>query len=75
MDLILRHANLPDGRRDVDIGIEGDRIVALGNGLAAPTAQEIDVRGRLVSPPFVDAHFHLDAALSRSGLHARYSAG
>jgi cytosine/creatinine deaminase len=64
MDLILRHANLPDGRRDIDIGIRDGRIAALAPALDATAAQEIDVRGRLVSPPFVDAHFHLDAALS-----------
>ncbi len=64
MDLILRHANLPDGRRDIDIGIENGRIVGVAAALPATAAQEIDVRGRLVSPPFVDAHFHLDAALS-----------
>jgi cytosine deaminase len=64
MDLILRHANLPDGRQDVDIGIESGRIAALQPGLDAKCAEEVDVRGRLVSPPFVDAHFHLDAALS-----------
>jgi cytosine/creatinine deaminase len=64
MDLILRHANLPDGCRDIDIGIENGRIVAVAAALPATAAQEIDVRGRLVSPPFVDAHFHLDAALS-----------
>ena len=64
MDLILRHANLPDGRRDVDIGIDAGRIVAVQPGLGASATDETDVRGRLVSPPFVDAHFHLDAALS-----------
>ncbi|MBN8741918.1 MAG: cytosine deaminase [Lysobacterales bacterium 69-70] len=64
MDLILRHANLPDGRVDHDIGIRDGRIVAVAPALAASAADEIDVRGRLVSPPFVDAHFHLDAALS-----------
>jgi cytosine deaminase len=64
MDLILRHANLPDGHRDVDIGIENGRVIAVAAALPATAAQEIDVRGRLVSPPFVDAHFHLDAALS-----------
>jgi len=64
MDLILRHANLPDGRRDIDIGIDAGRIVAVAHALEASAAREIDARGRLVSPPFVDAHFHLDAALS-----------
>jgi len=64
MDLILRHAHLPDGRHDIDIGIAGDRIVAVAPALMASAAREIDVRGRLVTPPFVDAHFHMDATLS-----------
>jgi cytosine deaminase len=74
MDLILRHANLPDGRRDVDIGIAVGQIVAVERALDAPAAQQIDVSGRLVSPPFVDAHFHLDAALSL-GLPRRNASG
>ena len=64
MDLILRHATLPDGRQDVDIGIREGRIAAVEPRLAAHAAEEIDVAGRLVSPPFVDAHFHMDATLS-----------
>ncbi|MEN9230926.1 MAG: amidohydrolase family protein [Thermostichus sp. DG02_5_bins_236] len=64
MDLILRRANLPDGRKGVDIGIQTGRIVALEVNLQATATQEIDVSGRLVSPPFVDAHFHMDATLS-----------
>lgn len=64
MDLILRRANLPDGRKGIDIGIQGDRIVALENNLQATAPQEIDVSNRLVSPPFVDAHFHMDATLT-----------
>src|SRR5260370_3979124 len=64
MDFIFRHANLPDGRSNVDIGILGDRIIAVERGLAATGATEVDVLGWLLSPPFVDAHCHLDAALS-----------
>ena len=74
MDLILRHANLPDGRRDIDIAIDAGRIVAVAPGLDANGAQEMDVRGRLVSPPFVDAHFHMDATLSL-GLPRRNRSG
>jgi len=74
MDLILRHANLPDGRRDIDIGIAVGQIVAVERALDAPAAQQIDVSGRLVSPPYVDAHFHLDAALSL-GLPRRNASG
>ncbi|WP_036116174.1 MULTISPECIES: amidohydrolase family protein [Luteibacter] len=64
MDLIIRHATLPDGRKDVDIGIEGGRFAAIQPALPAKGVEEIDAHGRLVSPPFVDAHFHMDATLS-----------
>jgi len=64
MDLIFRRANLPDGRTGIDIGIEGDRIVAVEPQLQATAREEIDGEGRLLSPPFVDAHFHMDATLS-----------
>ncbi len=64
MDLIIRRANLPDGRTGIDIGIEAGRIVAVEPSLAAEAPQEIDATGRLVSPPFVDPHFHMDATLS-----------
>ncbi|MEK8085571.1 amidohydrolase family protein [Aquabacterium sp. A3] len=64
LDLIIRHANLPDGRQDVDVGIQQGRIVAVEPGLAAQAAEELDAAGQLLSPPFVDAHFHMDATLS-----------
>ncbi|MBB2791792.1 UNVERIFIED_ORG: cytosine deaminase [Rhizobium pisi] len=63
-DLIVRNANLPDGRTGIDIGVEGGRIVAVERNLQAQAAEEIDATGRLVSPPFVDPHFHMDATLS-----------
>ena len=64
MDLIFRHANLPDGGTNIDVGIEGQTIAAVAPNLPATAPVEIDARGKLLSPPFVDAHFHLDAALS-----------
>jgi cytosine deaminase len=64
MDLILRNANLPDGRTGIDIGVREGRIAALQPQLQATAREEFDASGRLVTPPFVDAHFHLDSALS-----------
>jgi cytosine/creatinine deaminase len=64
MDLIFRRVNLPDGRIGIDVGIEKDRIVAVESNLQADAIQEINAEGRFLSAPFVDAHFHLDAALS-----------
>jgi cytosine/creatinine deaminase len=63
-DLILRRANLPDGRTGIDIAIRDGRIAEIGPSLQGTAAKEIDATGRLVTPPFVDAHFHLDTTLT-----------
>ncbi|WP_028743405.1 amidohydrolase family protein [Rhizobium leguminosarum] len=63
-DLIVRNANLPDGRKGIDIGIQGGKIIAVEHNLQAQAGEEIDATDRLVSPPFVDPHFHMDATLS-----------
>ena len=64
MDLIIRGGNLPDGRTGIDIGIKDGRIAAVEPRLVAKGAREIDATGRLVTPPFIDSHFHMDATLS-----------
>ncbi|WP_342117799.1 amidohydrolase family protein [Pseudoduganella sp. OTU4001] len=64
MDLVIRNATLPDGRQNIDIAIEGGRIAAVAPALQVKAAREIDAAGDLVAPPFVDAHFHMDATLS-----------
>ncbi len=64
-DLLIRHATLPDGRSGIDLLARDGRWAAVGPALPAPEGAEvIDAAGWLLSPPFVDAHFHLDAALS-----------
>ncbi|MED5621495.1 amidohydrolase family protein [Ideonella sp. BN130291] len=63
--VFLRGATLPDGRTGQDVLCEAGRIVAVGPALSAPPGAEvIDAQGWLLSPPFVDAHFHMDATLS-----------
>ena len=61
-DLIVKGGTLPDGRV-ADIGIKADKIAAVGKIDGAARAV-IDAAGDLVSPPFVDPHFHMDATLS-----------
>jgi cytosine deaminase len=63
-DLILRNCSLPDGRRGLDIGITSGRIAAVEASLPGAAGETIDAAGQLVTPPFVDAHFHMDATLS-----------
>jgi cytosine deaminase len=63
--MLIRHATLPDGRTGMDLLVRDGRIAAVGSRLPAPEGVEvIDAQGFLLSPPFVDAHFHMDATLS-----------
>jgi cytosine/creatinine deaminase len=62
-DILVKGGTLPDGTQ-ADIAITGDRITAVERGLTADAREIIDAAGHLVSPPFVDAHFHMDATLS-----------
>ena len=63
--LLVRQATLPDGRTGVDVLVRDGRFEAIGPALPAPEGVEIvDAAGCLLSPPFVDAHFHMDATLS-----------
>ena len=63
-DLLIRNCNLPDGRAAIDVGVVAGRIHAVEPALEAAAARLIDAGGRLLSPPFVDAHFHMDSTLS-----------
>lgn len=62
-DLIVKGGSLPDGTT-ADIGIAGGKITAIEAQLTAEALEVIDASGDLVSPPFVDPHFHMDATLS-----------
>jgi cytosine deaminase len=65
--MLVRNARLADGdpnRLQDVLAIDG-RIAAIGPGLAAPDgAHIVEAEGLLLSPPFVDPHFHMDATLS-----------
>ncbi|AXS40445.1 amidohydrolase family protein [Breoghania sp. L-A4] len=63
-DLLIKNATLPDGRTGMDIGCAGGKIVAVEAGIAAEAGRTLDAGGKLVAPPFVDVHFHMDATLS-----------
>ena len=62
-DILVTGGTLPDGKV-ADIGITGDRITAIGRLVGAEAGTIVDATGDLVSPPFVDPHFHMDATLS-----------
>jgi cytosine deaminase len=63
--MLVRNATLIDGRGGIDVLVQDGRIAAVGPALEAPLDIEVlDAQGWLLSPPFVDAHFHMDATLS-----------
>jgi N-acyl-D-aspartate/D-glutamate deacylase len=65
--LVIRNGTLVDGTggspRVADIAIAGDRIVQIGQ-ISARGVSEIDARGLLVTPGFVDLHTHYDAQVT-----------
>lgn len=64
-DLIIRHARLHRREGLVDLAIETGRFAKIAPDLSnVPATREIDAEGRLVSPPFIDSHVHLDAVLT-----------
>jgi N-acyl-D-aspartate/D-glutamate deacylase len=63
LDLVIRNGTVIDGTGappfEADIGAAGGKIVAVGK-IAASGAEEIDARGKFVTPGFVDIHTHYD---------------
>jgi N-acyl-D-aspartate/D-glutamate deacylase len=63
-DLVVRGGTVVDGTgstpREADVGIIGNRIAAVGR-IPGAGAEEVDAKGKLVTPGFVDIHTHYDA--------------
>ena len=65
-DLIIRHAQLHRHDGLVDIATKDGHFASIVGELPSDSSapREIDAAGRLVVPPFIDAHVHLDAVLT-----------
>lgn len=64
MDLIIRNAKLTDQEHLVDIAIKDGTFRVIKEKIDLETKKEINVNGKLVIPPFVESHVHLDSALT-----------
>jgi N-acyl-D-aspartate/D-glutamate deacylase len=68
-DLVIRGGTVVDGTGaapfEADVAVQGGRIVAVGP-VAGRGVEEIDAKGLLVTPGFVDIHTHYDAQASWS---------
>lgn len=72
-DLVISGGRVVDGSGlpwfHADVGITGDRIVAIGRLAQAEAKERLDVSGKVVSPGFIDAHVHGDIALLADPYH------
>ncbi|MDX8439708.1 N-acyl-D-amino-acid deacylase family protein [Mesorhizobium australafricanum] len=79
-DLVIRHATLiaGDGAKpfEADIAVTGDRIAAIGRLKDGHGIEEIDAKGKVVAPGFIDVHTHDDGALlAPRGMDPKISQG
>src|SRR5690348_670463 len=61
IDLLLRNAVLPRSTAPVDLGVDGGVLV---DPVGQEARETVDLGGRLVTPPLVEPHIHLDAVLT-----------
>jgi len=66
-NLVLRGGTIVDGRGGApfegDVAVAGGRIIGVG-AVGERGAEELDARGRLVRPGFVDVHTHYDGQVT-----------
>lgn len=63
MDLTIHHARVENAEQIINAGIAGGKIVALQEDELPAGQIAIEADGAIVSPAFVDPHFHLENAL------------
>src|SRR4051812_200381 len=70
-DLVIRSGKIVDGTGNPwyhgDLAVRGRKIAALGKVPAAASRREIDARGLVVAPGFIDIHSHSDFLLLEDG--------
>jgi len=63
-DLVIRNGTVIDGTGgpgyEADVAIDGENIATIGTNLGSGK-KEIDAKGHVVAPGFIDAHTHMDA--------------
>ena len=70
-DLVIRNGKIVDGTSNPwffgDLAVKGDRIAAVGRVPAGAGKREIDAKGLVVAPGFIDMHSHSDYLLLEDG--------
>ena len=70
-DIVIRNGTIVDGTGNPwfvgDVALRGDRIADVGRTIQGATRLEIDARGMVVAPGFIDIHSHSDYLLLEDG--------
>ena len=67
MDLVIRNGISDSTGEPLEVGITDGVIVAIAPASLPPGDQEIDAGGGMISPAFIESHFHLENALLWDG--------
>ena len=75
-DFIIRNGKLIDGKGNQwqykDVAIQGNQIVAVGNLKNWQAKREIDAKGLIIAPGFIDVHGHLEGGETRNPLASNF---
>jgi cytosine deaminase len=63
-DLMIKGVSLTDDIGEFDVACKDGKIVEIAKSILGDSKETIDAEGYLLSPPFIDPHFHMDATLS-----------
>src|SRR5260370_16048335 len=70
-DLLIRNGKIVDGTGNPwfhgDVAIRGDKIIAMGKLHQKKAKRQIDAKGLVVAPGFIDMHSHSDYLLLEDG--------
>ncbi|MCI6752631.1 MAG: cytosine deaminase [Selenomonas bovis] len=75
MKKLYRNATLIDAKAPQDLLVEEGKFTAIAPHIEADAAETIDLGGRLVVPPYVDPHLHLDYVYTARGEGATNGTG